>query len=124
IRGGNGGCFERETACKTDFRKFAGKLSHNTMKSQAVSCPLVDGLYLQETDSMLELLCTPSQHRSDILAWICCRYLQQLLSVINCTPVVVCCCCYIHTEMARLGQELMLCKADDLDLIVVSVKPL
>ncbi|CDR00400.1 unnamed protein product [Oncorhynchus mykiss] len=40
---------------------------------QTLSCSLVEGLYLREADSMQELLCTPSQHRTDILAWICSR---------------------------------------------------
>ncbi|XP_029911505.1 HAUS augmin-like complex subunit 7 [Myripristis murdjan] len=89
---------------------------------QAVSCPLVDGLYLQETDSMLELLCTPSQHRSDILAWICCSVNPNLTNLkassLRHKDQDV-----LNKEMARLGQELMLCKADDLDLIVGRVDP-
>lgn len=40
---------------------------------QAVSCPLVEDVKLQDSDSILQLLCAPSQHRTDILAWICCR---------------------------------------------------
>uniref|UniRef100_A0A3B4AIK8 Uncharacterized protein n=1 Tax=Periophthalmus magnuspinnatus TaxID=409849 RepID=A0A3B4AIK8_9GOBI len=62
----------------------------------AVSCPLMEGLFLQEEDSILQLLCSPSQYRTDILTWIC--------------------------KMALLGQELMLCKAKDLDLIRVSLQ--
>uniref|UniRef100_A0A8D3DBN2 Uncharacterized protein n=1 Tax=Scophthalmus maximus TaxID=52904 RepID=A0A8D3DBN2_SCOMX len=73
---------------------------------EAASCPLVEGLYLQETDSMLQLLCTPSQHRTDILAWICSRWNKLHRT---------------SPQMALLGQELMLCRAVDLDLIRVRV---
>lgn len=43
---------------------------------QAVSCPLVQDLYLQEDESMLDLLCSPSELRTDILTWICCGYVS------------------------------------------------
>uniref|UniRef100_A0A671TVJ9 Uncharacterized protein n=1 Tax=Sparus aurata TaxID=8175 RepID=A0A671TVJ9_SPAAU len=66
----------------------------------AATCPLLEGLNLQEADSMLQLLCVPSQLRTDILAWICSRY----------------------NKMAVLWQELMLCKADDLNLITKVAK--
>lgn len=45
---------------------------------QAVSCPLVEGVKLQDSESILQLLCAPSQHRTDILTWICCRYTHLL----------------------------------------------
>ncbi|XP_026224147.1 HAUS augmin-like complex subunit 7 [Anabas testudineus] len=83
---------------------------------QAASCPLVEGLYLQEADSMLQLLCSPSQHRTDILAWICSSISpsfanSKTMSVRSKDPDV------LNKEMAALGQELILCKASDLDLI-------
>ncbi|XP_076598231.1 HAUS augmin-like complex subunit 7 [Chaetodon auriga] len=83
---------------------------------QAVSCPLVEGLDLKEADSMLELLCVPSQHRTNILAWICSSVnpnfgSSKATSVRSSDPDV------LAKEMAVLGQELMLCRADDLDLI-------
>uniref|UniRef100_A0A8C6SKN0 Uncharacterized protein n=1 Tax=Neogobius melanostomus TaxID=47308 RepID=A0A8C6SKN0_9GOBI len=53
------------------------------------------------------LLCSPSQHRTDILAWICTTQHRLIINVI------------IFTEMASFGQELMLCKATDVDLIRV-----
>lgn len=40
---------------------------------EAASCPLVEGLALQDPESSLQLLCAPSQHRTDILVWICSR---------------------------------------------------
>ncbi|XP_042347952.1 HAUS augmin-like complex subunit 7 [Plectropomus leopardus] len=89
---------------------------------QAASCPLVEGLYLQEADSMLQLLCSPSQHRTDILAWICSSINpnfanSKAMSMRSKSPDV------LTKEMAVLGQELMLCKADDLDLIRGDANP-
>uniref|UniRef100_UPI0037E92E27 HAUS augmin-like complex subunit 7 n=1 Tax=Semicossyphus pulcher TaxID=241346 RepID=UPI0037E92E27 len=89
---------------------------------QAASCPLVEGLYLQEADSMLQLLCVPSQHRSDILAWICSSINPNFgnskgRSVRPKEPEV------LTQDMAAFGQELMLCKADDLDLIRGDTSP-
>uniref|UniRef100_A0A3Q3F7A2 HAUS augmin-like complex, subunit 7 n=1 Tax=Labrus bergylta TaxID=56723 RepID=A0A3Q3F7A2_9LABR len=71
----------------------------------ALCCPLVDGLYLQEADSMLQLLCSPSQHRTDILSWICSRLVRSK------DPED------LTKDMVSLGHEMMLCKANDLDLI-------
>ncbi|KAK5863036.1 hypothetical protein PBY51_000097 [Eleginops maclovinus] len=89
---------------------------------QTASCPLVEGLYLQEADSMLQLLCTPSQHRTDILAWICSSInpnfaYSEAISMRSKDPDVQ------IKEMAMLGQELMLCRAADLDLIRGDASP-
>ncbi|XP_034394021.1 HAUS augmin-like complex subunit 7 isoform X2 [Cyclopterus lumpus] len=89
---------------------------HVYAELQAVSCPLVEGLYLQEADGMLQLLCVPSQHRTDILAWICSSVNpnfanSKTMAVRSSGPDV------LTKEIAGLGQELMLCRADDLDLI-------
>ncbi|KAG7224260.1 hypothetical protein INR49_000503, partial [Caranx melampygus] len=89
---------------------------------QAASCPLVEGLYLQEADSMLQLLCAPSQHRTEILAWICSSInpnfvTSKAMSVKNKDPNA------LTKEMALLGQELMLCRAGDLDLIRGDASP-
>uniref|UniRef100_A0A3Q0RCD2 HAUS augmin-like complex, subunit 7 n=1 Tax=Amphilophus citrinellus TaxID=61819 RepID=A0A3Q0RCD2_AMPCI len=84
----------------------------------AACCPLVEGLYLQEADSMLQLLCSPSQHRTDILAWICSRYEKLSLSSLRAKEPDV-----LTKDMAVLGQELMLCKASDLDLIRGDASP-
>ncbi|XP_072306362.1 HAUS augmin-like complex subunit 7 [Eucyclogobius newberryi] len=78
---------------------------------QAASCPLLDGLFLQEEDSMLQLLCLPSQYRTDILAWICSSINSNFQNTKAKDPEV------LTKEMALLGQELMLCRATDLDLI-------
>nr|XP_019964110.1 PREDICTED: HAUS augmin-like complex subunit 7 [Paralichthys olivaceus] len=89
---------------------------------QAASCPLVEGLYLQDTDSMFKLLCTPSQHRTDILAWICSSInpnfaTSKSMSKKSKDSDV------LTKEMALLGQELMLCKSSDLDLIRGDASP-
>ncbi|XP_059912149.1 HAUS augmin-like complex subunit 7 [Gadus macrocephalus] len=90
---------------------------------KAASCPLIVGLHLLEADSMHTLLCTPSQHRTEILAWIC--------NCINPNPKNVKTSViqskdpnFQTKEMAMLGRELMLCKAEDFDLIQGHVKPL
>ncbi|XP_034394020.1 HAUS augmin-like complex subunit 7 isoform X1 [Cyclopterus lumpus] len=95
---------------------------HVYAELQAVSCPLVEGLYLQEADGMLQLLCVPSQHRTDILAWICSSVNpnfanSKTMAVRSSGPDV------LTKEIAGLGQELMLCRADDLDLIRGEASP-
>ncbi|KAK7930473.1 hypothetical protein WMY93_006868 [Mugilogobius chulae] len=90
---------------------------------QAASCPLMDGLFLQEEDSMLQLFCCPSQYRTDILSWICSSINpnfknSKALSAKPKDPEV------LTKEMALLGQELMLCKATDLDLIRGAQSPM
>ncbi|KAJ3586551.1 hypothetical protein NHX12_012948 [Muraenolepis orangiensis] len=89
---------------------------------QAASCPLLVEGHLGEAESVHQLLCTPSQHRTGILAWVCTTInpkLEEKLSVMqpNDPKVQV-------KEMAMLGRDLMLCKADDLDLIRGHAKPL
>ncbi|KAM7405400.1 hypothetical protein PAMP_012665 [Pampus punctatissimus] len=62
---------------------------------------------------MLQLLCSPSQHRTDILTWICRSINPNFANMTTRSkdPDI------LTKEMAMLGQELMLCKADNLDLI-------
>ncbi|XP_019205624.1 HAUS augmin-like complex subunit 7 isoform X1 [Oreochromis niloticus] len=89
---------------------------------EAASCPLVEGLYLQEADSMLQLLCSPSQHRTDILAWICSSISpnftsSKAMSVRSKEPDV------LTKDVAVLGQELLLCRASDVDLIRGDASP-
>ncbi|KAM9350299.1 HAUS augmin-like complex subunit 7 [Symphorus nematophorus] len=100
---------------------MAGALEEQRLRQvyaalQAASCPLVDGLHLQEADSMLELLCVPSEHRTNLLAWICSSInpnfgSSKATSMRSKDPEV------LVKEMAAFGQELMLCRAGDLDLI-------
>ncbi|XP_023120940.2 HAUS augmin-like complex subunit 7 [Amphiprion ocellaris] len=93
------------------------QLVHQVYASlQAASCPLVEGLYLNDSDSMLQLLCAPSQLRTDILAWICTSINpsfadSKAMSRRSSEPEG------LNKEIAALGQELMLCKSGDLDLI-------
>ncbi|XP_052449195.1 HAUS augmin-like complex subunit 7 [Carassius gibelio] len=93
---------------------------YNTL--QSVGCPLVDGLYLREPDSVHELLCSPSLHRTDILKWICasiCPSLKEKFSTIKATQNED-----LVQELARFGFEMMLCKANDQDLIKGLAPPL
>uniref|UniRef100_A0A1A7ZTX0 HAUS augmin-like complex, subunit 7 n=1 Tax=Nothobranchius furzeri TaxID=105023 RepID=A0A1A7ZTX0_NOTFU len=87
---------------------------------QAAACPLVQGLYLKEDDSMLELLCSPSELRTDILAWICSRIdpnVANSKAARSHDPHA------LTKEMAAFGHELMLIQADDLDLIRGKASP-
>ncbi|KAM9750725.1 HAUS augmin-like complex subunit 7 [Menidia menidia] len=86
---------------------------------QVLSCPMVQDLYLKETDSMLQVLCSPSELRTDILAWICSRIspsFEAMLPKLEDPDVLT-------KEMAALGHELTLCKADDLGLIKGDASP-
>ncbi|ROI74439.1 Long-chain-fatty-acid--CoA ligase 1 [Anabarilius grahami] len=80
---------------------------YNTL--QSLGCPLVDGLYLREADSVQELLCSPSLHRTDILKWICTREKLSKIKAAQNENLI--------QELTRFGNEMMLCKANDQDLI-------
>nr|XP_057908245.1 HAUS augmin-like complex subunit 7 [Doryrhamphus excisus] len=82
----------------------------------AAHCPLLEDGCLQDSEDMLQLLCTPSQFRTDILTWICCSIdpnfasLKERASKISNPDILI-------KGIAVLGQDLMLCKGDNLDLI-------
>ncbi|XP_077368075.1 HAUS augmin-like complex subunit 7 isoform X2 [Festucalex cinctus] len=82
----------------------------------ALPCPLLEGVYLQESDDMLQLLCTPSQLRTAILTWICCS-IDPNFSSVNETASRIQDPDILMKGMAALGQDLMLCTGDSLDLI-------
>uniref|UniRef100_A0A1A8NKW2 HAUS augmin-like complex, subunit 7 n=1 Tax=Nothobranchius rachovii TaxID=451742 RepID=A0A1A8NKW2_9TELE len=87
---------------------------------QAAACPLVQGLYLKEEESMLELLCSPSELRTNILAWTCSRINPNFANskaARSHDPHA------LTKEMAAFGHELMLIQADDLDLIRGKASP-
>ncbi|KAJ8254512.1 hypothetical protein COCON_G00211240 [Conger conger] len=91
-------------------------------KLQGLGCPLVEGLFLQEADGMKDLLCAPSQHRTNILKWICgsCSpSLKEKLSALRSTQTDV-----LIQEMTHFGYEMMLCRCDDLDLVKGLAPPL
>uniref|UniRef100_A0A8C6LH21 HAUS augmin like complex subunit 7 n=1 Tax=Nothobranchius furzeri TaxID=105023 RepID=A0A8C6LH21_NOTFU len=69
---------------------------------------------------MLELLCSPSELRTDILAWICSRIdpnVANSKAARSHDPHA------LTKEMAAFGHELMLIQADDLDLIRGKASP-
>ncbi|KAF5903508.1 HAUS augmin-like complex subunit 7 [Clarias magur] len=89
---------------------------------QRLSCPSVDGLYLREAGSMQDLLCTPSLHRMDMLKWVCsriCPSLRDKFSTIKSSETDE-----VAKEITRFGHEMLLCKADDYELIKGFAPPL
>ncbi|PWA24265.1 hypothetical protein CCH79_00017932, partial [Gambusia affinis] len=116
---GGGLRFSEKMAGGLTEKQFAHRVYDSL---QALSCPLVQDLHLQEEESMLELLCRPSPLRTDILTWICRRINPKFgssgaMSAESKDPDG------LEKKMAAMGQELMLCKADDLDLIQGKASP-
>lgn len=83
---------------------------------QSLCCPLVEGVFLQEEESLLQLLCSPSQHRTDLLSWIC-SSINPNFSTSKAATARAVDPEQLTRDMASLGEELLLCKATDLDLI-------
>ncbi|XP_041859414.1 HAUS augmin-like complex subunit 7 [Melanotaenia boesemani] len=88
---------------------------------QVASCPLVQGLYLPEAD-ILPLLCSPSELRINVLAWICSsinpNFANHKATVMSSKDPDL-----LTKEITAFGQELMLCKGDDLELIRGNASP-
>ncbi|XP_019746999.1 HAUS augmin-like complex subunit 7 isoform X2 [Hippocampus comes] len=82
----------------------------------AVPCPVLEGVCMEESEDILQLLCTPSQLRTDILTWMCCRIDPNFASLkgkASRTQDLD----ILTNGMAALGQDLLLCRVDSLDLI-------
>ncbi|XP_070597479.1 HAUS augmin-like complex subunit 7 [Erythrolamprus reginae] len=81
-----------------------------------LGCPALKGIYLTDAEDIQKLLFSPSSHRLDILEWICVSVyppLQEQFSSFNKesqSDLKI-------KGMAKLGSDLMLCRAEDLDLI-------
>uniref|UniRef100_A0A8C7DY25 HAUS augmin like complex subunit 7 n=1 Tax=Naja naja TaxID=35670 RepID=A0A8C7DY25_NAJNA len=81
-----------------------------------LGCPALEGVYLSDAEDIQKLLFSPSSHRLDILEWICVSVyppLREQFSSFNKESQSG----LKIKGMAKLGSELMLCQADDLDLI-------
>ncbi|KAM9785763.1 HAUS augmin-like complex subunit 7 [Neosynchiropus ocellatus] len=77
---------------------------------QAASCPYLERLNLQESDGMLELLCSPSELRTAILTWLCSSIYPKIATPGKDQQTVM-------EEMATLGHELLLCEENNVELI-------
>uniref|UniRef100_A0A1A8QRS6 HAUS augmin-like complex, subunit 7 n=1 Tax=Nothobranchius rachovii TaxID=451742 RepID=A0A1A8QRS6_9TELE len=97
---------------------MAGPLTEEQVAHQLYDS--LQGLYLKEEESMLELLCSPSELRTNILAWTCSRINPNFANskaARSHDPHA------LTKEMAAFGHELMLIQADDLDLIRGKASP-
>ncbi|XP_060539475.1 HAUS augmin-like complex subunit 7 isoform X1 [Pantherophis guttatus] len=81
-----------------------------------LGCPALEGVCLSDAEDIQKLLFSPSSHRLDILEWICVSVyppLREQFSSFNKESQSG----LKIKGMAKLGYDLTLCRADDLDLI-------
>ncbi|XP_077469900.1 HAUS augmin-like complex subunit 7 [Stigmatopora argus] len=104
-------------------KKKMAAVSNETEQAQRIylrlmnaPCPLLKDVFTFNSEDTLHLLCTPSQFRTEILTWICCSIDPNVGSLKEEAlrkrdPDI------LTKGMAAVGQGLMLCKGDNLDLI-------
>ncbi|XP_063150305.1 HAUS augmin-like complex subunit 7 [Candoia aspera] len=94
----------------------AGRVVALYERLKELGCPALEGVYLTEAEDIEKLLFSPSSHRLDILEWICVSVyppLREQFSSLNKESQSG----LKIKGMAKLGYDLMLCQADNLDLI-------
>ncbi|KAM6188417.1 LOW QUALITY PROTEIN: HAUS augmin-like complex subunit 7 [Sarcoramphus papa] len=87
---------------------------------EALACPPIALVVPLEPAEALRLLCTPSARRLALLEWICSRAppLAARLDALQDGPKDA-----RLRELAKLGAELMLCRADDMALVEGTAPP-
>ncbi|XP_054664574.1 HAUS augmin-like complex subunit 7 [Grus americana] len=88
---------------------------------EALSCPPIALVVPLEPAEALRLLCTPSARRLALLEWVCSRVYPPLatrLDALQNGPKDA-----RLRELAKLGAELMLCRADDMALVEGTAPP-
>ncbi|KAM6106887.1 HAUS augmin-like complex subunit 7 [Phoenicopterus ruber ruber] len=88
---------------------------------EALACPPVALVVPLEPAEALRLLCTPSAQRLALLEWVCSRVYPPLadrLDALQDGPKDA-----RLRELAELGAELMLCRADDMALVEGTAPP-
>uniref|UniRef100_A0A7N4P978 HAUS augmin like complex subunit 7 n=1 Tax=Sarcophilus harrisii TaxID=9305 RepID=A0A7N4P978_SARHA len=99
-----------------------GKDSHLSLEAlrvldrlKIINCPFLKGLYKSKRKTAKQFLCTPSNYRLDILAWLFARLYPpfeesfETWQESNAEEKII--------DLTMLGHELMLCGPDDHDLI-------
>ncbi|XP_051894350.1 HAUS augmin-like complex subunit 7 [Pristis pectinata] len=73
----DGGRFDRGTDGISGVAETDGRMQSFTRIKQAfccisdVKCPLVEGIRVDDSDAVIQLLCTPGEDRLQILEWLC-----------------------------------------------------
>eukprot|EP00062_Callorhinchus_milii_P025351 gi/632986242/ref/XP_007910126.1/ PREDICTED: HAUS augmin-like complex subunit 7 [Callorhinchus milii] len=102
----------------------AGKRVSERLAS--LNCPVLEGINLNDTDAVIELLCTPGLDRLQFLEWLCvscCPPLKRKFEELQFNFVKASAPDPIIQQMTCLGHNLGLCSAEDFDLFQGQASP-